>query len=60
MSEPKLCVPPGTVIAQQFNRVTIDFFTEHEADQFCQWLQWLDKQPTGKELVITSLKGPTH
>jgi hypothetical protein len=60
MSAPKLSVPAGTVISLEFRRVTLEFFSEREAEQFCEWLQWIDQQPTGKELVITSLKGPTQ
>jgi hypothetical protein len=60
MSAPKLSVPAGTVINLQFRRVTLDFFSECEAEQFCEWLLWLDQQQTGTELVITSMKGPTH
>lgn len=56
MSAPKLNFPPGTSINKTFSRVTIDFFTEQEADDFCDWIQWLDKQESGVELVIQNMK----
>lgn len=48
----KYWLPPGVKVSQQFNSVTLYFHNETQAQQFCDWLTWLDTAPSGMEILI--------
>lgn len=48
----RVWIPPGTVVQRLNCRVTVMFHREQDAVGFCEWLKWLDRQPSGSEMVI--------
>ncbi|MGH6629510.1 MAG: hypothetical protein ACREB3_07240 [Burkholderiales bacterium] len=49
---PKLVIPTGTIVGTFLSRVTIDFLSVEDANNFCAWLKWLDEQSEPKDLVL--------
>jgi hypothetical protein len=54
----KVKIPPGTVVAVSFSRVTIDFLHQPDAEQFAEWLRWMnDPENDGAEMKLPTLRG---
>lgn len=58
--QPRLYIPPGTLINAVGGSVSVYFQTEKEADDFIDFLQWLTSQTAEQTLTLTLEKRVTQ
>lgn len=58
--QPRLYIPPGTMVDAIGGSVTVHFMTEKEADDYMAFLKWIASQSAEQTLTLTPQKRVTQ